>query len=87
MARKLVHNITKIIIFAFIMGVVMLSVKVPEEYISHNLVKKLALFISGDVNSESMYDAYFYVDLATVILITTAIYFLTMKLFIKLRSK
>ncbi|WP_223811675.1 MULTISPECIES: hypothetical protein [Pantoea] len=87
MARKLVHNITKIIIFAFIMSVVMLSVKVPDKYISQNLVKKLALFISGDVNSESMYDAYFYIDLATVILITSAIYFFTMKLFKKLRSK
>lgn len=87
MARKLVHNITKIIIFALIMGVVMLSVKVPDKYISHNFITKLALFISGDVNSESMYDAYFYVDLTTVILITTAIYFLTMKLITKLRSK
>lgn len=87
MARKLVHSITKIIIFTLIMGVVMLSVKVPDEYISHNLIKKLALFISGDVNGESMYDAYFYVDLATMLLITTAIYFLTMKLITKLRSK
>lgn len=87
MARRLVHSITKIIIFALIMGVVMLSVKVPDEYISHNLIKKLALFISGDVNCESIYDAYFYIDFFIVIATTAAIYFLTMTLIQKLKSK
>ncbi|HAT1614409.1 TPA: hypothetical protein I8Y09_001090 [Raoultella ornithinolytica] len=59
----------------------------PEIYINHDLASKTAQLISGDVNAETIYDAYFYIDVASVLAITTVIYFITMKLIRKIRSK
>lgn len=52
----------------------------PEIYINHTLASRLALLISSDVNAESIYDAYFYIDVASVLIITTGIYIVAMKL-------
>ncbi|EOS93909.1 hypothetical protein ETR_16587 [Erwinia tracheiphila PSU-1] len=59
----------------------------PEIYINHTLASRLALLISGDVNAESIYDAYFYIDVASVLIITTGIYIVVMKLINKIRKK
>ncbi|EKE8357864.1 hypothetical protein OWY67_004858 [Salmonella enterica] len=59
----------------------------PEIFINHDLASKLAQLISGDVNSESMYDAFFYLDVVSVVAITTIIYITAMKLIRKIRNK
>ncbi|ECR8695628.1 hypothetical protein NUZ30_004417 [Salmonella enterica] len=59
----------------------------PENYINHTLASRLALFISGDVNAESIYDAYFYIDFSSVLIIATGIYIVVMKLINKIRKK
>ncbi len=59
----------------------------PEIYINHTLASRLALLISSDVNAESIYDAYFYIDVASVLIITTGIYIVAMKLIKKIRKK
>ncbi|EMT0530664.1 hypothetical protein WMB34_004307 [Enterobacter kobei] len=59
----------------------------PEIFISHDLASYLAQLISGDVNAESMYDAYFYLDVVSVVTITTIIYLTAMKLIRKIRNK
>ncbi|EAA3837440.1 hypothetical protein CTQ56_002560 [Salmonella enterica subsp. houtenae] len=59
----------------------------PEIYINHTLASRLALFISGDVNAESIYDAYFYIDFSSVLIIATGIYIVVMKLINKIRKK
>ncbi|EAR2923220.1 hypothetical protein EI696_08915 [Salmonella enterica] len=59
----------------------------PEIYINHTLASRLALFISGDVNAESIYDAYFYIDFSSVLIIATEIYIVVMKLINKIRKK
>lgn len=59
----------------------------PESYINHTFASKLALFISGDVNAESIYDTYFYIDVFSVLIITIAMYMIAMKLINKIRKK
>jgi len=59
----------------------------PEIYINNTLASRLALLISGDVNAESIYDAYFYIDVSSVLVITTGIYIVVMKLINKTRKK
>ncbi|EJE9489041.1 hypothetical protein RRS04_004644 [Klebsiella aerogenes] len=59
----------------------------PEIFINHDLARKLAQLISGDVNAESMYDAFFYLDVVSVVAITTIIYITAMKLIRKIRNK
>jgi hypothetical protein len=51
-----------------------------ETYISQELARKVAVFISGESNIETLYDAYFYIDFVIVVSITTAVYSIIMKL-------
>ena len=59
----------------------------PESYINYVLVKKVAKLISDDVNAESVYDAYSYIDWFIILAITTPFYKLTMTLINRARSK
>lgn len=52
----------------------------PEIYISQDFARKVAVFISGESNIETLYDAYFYMDVVVMVSITTAVYLITMKL-------
>jgi len=83
----LARKATKIIFFIMIMLVVGRTLGDPESYVDHELAKKIAQLIGGDINSESLYDAYFHIDFFTVITTTTAIYIFSMKLIKKIRSK
>jgi hypothetical protein len=87
MARKLACRTAKIAFFGLVMFAVARALGNPEIFISHDLASNLAQLISGDVNAESMYDAYFYLDVFSVITITTIIYFTAMKLIRKIRNK
>jgi hypothetical protein len=59
----------------------------PEIYINHAIASKISDLVYGDINAETMYDTYFYLDVLTVVITTTVIYFITMKLIRKIRSK
>lgn len=87
MARTLARSAAKLFFFVLIMSAVMLLLVSPEKYFSRRLAERLAFLISGDVNAESLYDSYFYIDFITVISITVLIYHSTMKLIKKLRRK
>ncbi|MFB5171485.1 hypothetical protein [Erwinia amylovora] len=87
MAQTLARRAAKTIFFLIIMFVVAWILGNPEIYINHTLASRLALLISSDVNAESIYDAYFYIDVASVLIITTGIYIVAMKLIKKIRKK
>lgn len=87
MARTLVRRLLKIAFFVLVMFAVARTLGSPEIYINHKVGLWVAQTISGDVNAESMYDAYFYVDIICIVGITTVIYLITMKLSRKIRSK
>lgn len=59
----------------------------PETYINHAIASKISDLFYGDINAETMYDTYFYLDVLTVVIATTVIYFITMKLIRKIRRK
>lgn len=87
MVQTLVRKIVKAVFFFIIMLSVARSLSKSEDYVNHALVDKLAQLISGDVNAESVYDAYFYIDISVVVVITTTIYMITMKIISKKRNK
>lgn len=58
-----------------------------ETYISQNFARKVAIFINGESNIETLYDAYFYIDFVIVVSVTTAVYLTIVKLIKKTRSK
>jgi len=61
----------------------------PYNWVNHSLADKVATFIYGygHVGGEEIDDAYFYLDVLTVVITTSVIYFITMKLIRKIRSK
>ena len=87
MARTLVRRIVKTIFFIIITFVVARSFGSSEAYINHDIASKLALFISGDINAESIYDAYFYIDITSVFSVAIIIYIIVIKLINKIRNK
>lgn len=87
MAQTLVRSAAKCVLFILIMLVVGRSLGGAETYISQDFARKVAVFISGESNIETLYDAYFYIDFVIVVSITTAVYLITMKLIKKIRSK
>lgn len=84
MARSVSRKGAKLIFFILIFLVVGKCMVNPYIYINHGLASKLAQLFSGDVNAELLYDAYFYIDIASVIVITTAIYMISLFVIVKL---
>lgn len=74
MVRTIALKISKLIFFIVIFLVVGKCMANPYLYINHAIASGLAQFLSGDVNAESLYDAYFYIDMASVIVIAIAIH-------------
>lgn len=87
MAQILAHRVAKSLFFIVIMYIVARSLGNPELYVSHDLAHKVAEIISGDINAESVSDAYFYLDVISVLMITTLIYLIAIRLFLKVRRK
>lgn len=87
MMPKLARKLTKFVYFICVMHLVARSLGSQENYIKPELAKKIAEIISGDVNAESLYDAYFYIDFIAVISITIVLYMITMMLIRKIRRK
>jgi len=87
MAQTLARRAAKCVFFILIMLVVGRSLGGAETYISQDFARKVAVLISGESNIETLYDAYFYLDVVIVVSITTAVYLTTMKLIKKIRIK
>lgn len=82
----LVLKVAKVIFFALILFSVIYSLGNPEFYVNHALASQVAQLVDGDLNAESIYDAYFYIDVISVITLSVIIYLITMKLIKKIRS-
>jgi hypothetical protein len=80
MAQTLARRAAKCVFFLLIMLGVGRSLGGAETYISQELARKVVVFISGESNIETLYDAYFYIDFVIVVSITTAVYSIIMKL-------
>ena len=87
MVRKLAHNVSTLFLFLIIMFSVARLLANPEDYINHDIAKKTAKIISGDINAESLYDAFFYIDFFTVLTITILTYLITMNFLKRRRNK
>lgn len=85
MVKTIAFKTAKLIFFIIIFLVVGKCMGEPYVYINHNVASWLAQFLSGDVNAESLYDAYFYIDVASVTVITLAIYISGLFIYKKLR--
>lgn len=85
--KTLALRAAKIAFFIIIVLAVANTIAPAEVYINHDIASKLALFLSGDVNAESLYDAYFYIDFISVLIMAAVIYITVMKLIKKIRSK
>lgn len=84
MARSVIRKSAKLIFFILIFLVVGKCMVNPYIYTNHSVASKLAQLFSGDVNAESLYDAYFYIDVISVIFITIVIYAICLSFFRKL---
>lgn len=83
-ARTAIRKGAKLMFFILIFLVVGKCMVNPYIYINHGFARKLAQLFSGDVNAESLYNAYFYIDIASVIVITKAIYMISLFVIVKL---
>lgn len=83
---KLVRRVSKAIYLIILLVSVGHILPPPESYIDYALARRLALFVSGNENAESMYDAYSSIDWIVMLIIITPIYMLTIKLIEKIRS-
>lgn len=80
MTQTLARRAAKCVFFLVITLVVGRSLGSAETYISQDFARKVAVFISGESNIETLYDANFYIDVVIVVSIATAVYVITMKL-------
>ena len=84
MARSVIRKGAKLIFFILLFLVVGKCMVNPLIYINHGFASKMALLFSGDINAESLYDAYFYIDVISIIFITIVIYAICLSIFRKL---
>lgn len=87
MAQVLALRIAKCVFFILITLVVGRSIGCADTYISQDFAHKVAVFISGESNIETLYDAYFYIDFSIVMSSSTAVYLTIMKLIKKTKRK
>lgn len=85
--KTFARRVAKVAFFIFITFAIARTLGPAEVYINHDLARNLAQFMSGDVNAESIYDAYFYIDFSSVLIMAIVIYITVIKLVKKIRSK
>lgn len=78
--KTLIRRIIKVCYFIILLFTVGHLLPPPESYIDYVIVRKVALFISGDVNAESVYDTYSYLDWFILLAIAIPFYKLTVTL-------
>lgn len=75
-ARKII-KLLYLILIIFCLGHALPG---PENYISYDLASKFCRVIYGDVNAESLYDAYSFIDWIIMLFIAITVYIITIKL-------
>lgn len=87
--KTLAHKFLKIAYYITVSLIVARTLGNPEIWMNDDLTNQLGhlLYGSGEAGADNFYDIYFYISLITVFPITTLIYYLTMKLIKKLKSK
>lgn len=84
MARKLARKISKLAFFIIIIFITGHSLPGPESYISYKFASKFCSVIYDNVNAESLYDAYSFIDWSIIFLIAVFVYFLINNLIVKI---
>lgn len=84
--KKVARRFVKVVYFLVLFFCTGHGLPSPELYINYEMARKLALIINDNENAESMYDAYSYIDLITMLTISIVFYIVTMKLIKKLSS-
>ncbi len=74
MARTLARKIAFFIYFIVIMFMVAKSIASPESYIDYSIAMNIAKLVDGEVNADSIYDAFFYIDFLSVLVISVFIF-------------
>ncbi len=87
MVQTIACSVIKVCYFIMLLVIMGHFFPQPEFYIDNDIARQLAKFISGDINAESVYDAYSYIDWLIMLAIITPVYILTMKLISRVRSK
>ncbi|MEL2242014.1 hypothetical protein PAS25_13580 [Leclercia adecarboxylata] len=85
--KNIARKIGKFIYFVFLLMCVGHSLPYAELYINEDFATKWALFFYGSEDAESLYEAFFDIDLSVMLSIAIPVYILTMKLIKKLRRK
>ncbi|KAA5933446.1 hypothetical protein F3I27_15875 [Pantoea sp. Bo_2] len=87
--KTLAHKFLKIAYYIIVSLIVARTLGNPEIWMNDDLTNQLGHLLHGpgEIGADNFYDMYFYISLITVFPITTLIYYLTMKLIKKLRSK
>lgn len=85
----LARRLAKVALFLLLLLGVGRTMGEPYNWLNHNFVLKVGSLIygPGEIGAEAIDDTYFYLDFITAMIITTAIYLITMKLINKIRSK
>ncbi|MDR3430514.1 MAG: DUF2778 domain-containing protein [Rouxiella aceris] len=83
------RRLLKTLFFILILIIVRRSLGDPFFWVNQDVAYEIAGFLHGieNVNAETIYDTYFYIDFISVISITIVIYILTMKLLVKKRER
>ncbi|HAT1616891.1 TPA: hypothetical protein I8Y09_003624 [Raoultella ornithinolytica] len=89
MARVLARSVVKVAFYILLSLVVGRTLGNPETWMSHELASQIGHIVygPGEVGADNFYDLYFYISVIVVFSITTILYFLTMMLLRKIRSK
>ena len=85
-ARKWSVRLLKTVWFILIVITVGRIFPPAEIYLDYDLVSSVCDFIYGDVNAETMYDAYTNIDILIIATISLFFYLLTVNLFNKIRK-
>jgi uncharacterized membrane protein YcaP (DUF421 family) len=86
-AHRLPRRIIKTVFFFLVLLIVGRILGNPELYINESFASKVCEFIYGDVNCETMYDTLFYIDFTTVMLITSLVYIVAVKVIRKIKTR
>jgi len=86
MAQTVARKVIKFLCFILIIFCLGHALPRPEDYISYDLSSNFCHAIYGDVNAESLYDAYSFIDWIIMLFIAITVYIITMKLMKILRK-
>ncbi|ROR06235.1 hypothetical protein [Erwinia sp. JUb26] len=87
MAQTVARKVIKFAFFILIIFCLGHALPGPEYYISYSFASKFCRFMYGDVNADSLYDAYSFIDWSIMLSIAITVYLITVKFINKIRGK